>query len=118
MASSNTTPEYRAYLRSPRWRLIRWLKLCMAGFKCQQCGAIRKLQVHHLTYEHLFNEHLGDLQVLCKSCHLLADEERRRAKAIDTYMRKVVGNDWRSQITDIEATAQFDEWMESKRGAN
>lgn len=111
----NHTPEYRAYLRSPKWRLIRWLKLCMAGFKCQQCGATRKLQVHHLTYEHLYNEHLGDLQVLCKSCHPLADEERRRAKAIDTFMCKTVGDDWRTWITDSQAAAQFDGWLKGKQ---
>jgi len=88
----------------------------MVGFKCQRCGVTHKLQVHHLTYEHLYNERLGDLQVLCKSCHPLADEARRRSAAIETFMCKVVGDNWRSQITDSEAATQFDGWLKGKNG--
>jgi len=112
----NNTPEYRAYLCSPKWRLLRWLKLMQVGFKCQHCGAIRRLDAHHLTYDRFGHERLADIEILCRDkCHPLADEARRRAKAIDTFMRKIAGNDWRSQITDSEAAARFDGWLKGKK---
>ena len=110
------TNEYREYLFSPKWHRIRQRKFKQVGRKCELCGALDKIEVHHLTYQRLFRERLGDLQVLCKSCHPLADESRRRAKAIDTYMRKVAGDNWRSQITDSEAATQFDGWLKGKNG--
>lgn len=38
---------------------------------CQHCGGIEKLEVHHKTYENIYNEleHLDDLILLCSKCH-------------------------------------------------
>jgi len=63
--------KYRDYLDSAEWKTIRDIKLKEADNKCEQCGSRRRLQVHHLTYRHIFNEyyHLEDLLVVCKACH-------------------------------------------------
>ncbi len=68
---------YREYLRSPRWRLLRWLRKVIDLGVCQDClkyGRIRRygLQAHHTTYANKggnFFEELDDLVMLCDSCH-------------------------------------------------
>jgi len=74
--------KYEAYLQySPKWKRIRKLKLLNADYACEKCGYRmfdeigeynidkRKLDVHHKTYERLFNELPDDLMVLCRKCH-------------------------------------------------
>jgi 5-methylcytosine-specific restriction endonuclease McrA len=64
-----TTAEYRQYLLSPEWDDRRRTALRRAGYRCEKCGKAKPLQVHHLTYERIFNEPQADLQALCFSCH-------------------------------------------------
>jgi hypothetical protein len=61
--------EYRQYLRSPEWDGRRRKALYRAGYRCEKCGKAKPLQVHHLTYERIFNERPGDLQAVCDRCH-------------------------------------------------
>ena len=77
MALTARQAQYREYLRSPRWRLLRWLRKVIDLGACQDClkvGRIARhgLQVHHTTYankgESFFAE-LGDLTTLCDACH-------------------------------------------------
>lgn len=60
---------YRDYLRSDAWREKRREALVHARYRCQDCMAVRNLEVHHLTYERLGHEELSDLRVLYRSCH-------------------------------------------------
>lgn len=91
------SPEYRAYLRSERWQELRLLVLLRDDHRCRQCGAIDRLEVHHLTYERLYHEALSDVVTLCRTCHRDADkgrqaqtkEDRRRRRA--TARRQHVG---------------------------
>lgn len=69
--------EYTEYLKSEAWNERRQARLQKAKYRCERCGERDKLDVHHRTYEHLFNEPLNDLIALCQSCHWAADEERR-----------------------------------------
>lgn len=71
---------YKSYLLSKDWKKKRALKLKSVGNKCQCCGSIYRLQIHHKTYKRLFKEPLSDLVVLCPTCHrithgLLSEEE-------------------------------------------
>jgi len=61
--------KYEGYLRSPTWAAKRRQKLFEAGYVCEKCGGDCKLDVHHKTYAHLFDEPLTDLIVLCRYCH-------------------------------------------------
>jgi 5-methylcytosine-specific restriction endonuclease McrA len=61
---------YQAYLQSPAWKLARRLLIERAQHRCQRCHARGPLNVHHLTYERLGHEEPGDLQVLCRPCHM------------------------------------------------
>ena len=72
--------EYRAYLRSPAWRMKRDGKLFDAEYRCERCGydgLDMPLDVHHLTYERVGNERDSDLIVLCRSCHEMEHKEDR-----------------------------------------
>lgn len=61
--------DYKEYLQSPQWKAISKLAIQKAGFRCQLCNREGKLNVHHKTYENIFNEEMEDLIVLCEICH-------------------------------------------------
>lgn len=63
------TPAKHAYLRSPMWKAKRDLILARAKGRCEVCRRKLPLEVHHKTYENLFNEPLTDLIALCRDCH-------------------------------------------------
>lgn len=71
---------YKQYILSSAWKYKRLRILKRADNKCEKCGYSGRLQVHHLTYKHLFHEPLKDLIALCPDCHkdihgLLTEEE-------------------------------------------
>ena len=60
---------YRDYLLSPEWAKRREKVLRRANGICEGCGEARATQVHHKTYDHIYNEPLFDLVAICKACH-------------------------------------------------
>lgn len=83
--------NYRAYLRSQRWRRIRARMLMMTGGACEwpMCGDDRDLEVHHRHYETLDRESSDDLVVLCEVHHAVATV-RGRYSARDPVCDKIV----------------------------
>ena len=61
--------NYDEYIKSNLWRKRRYSALERVGFRCELCGEVDSLEVHHKTYERLGNEDPGDLVVLCKIHH-------------------------------------------------
>lgn len=61
--------KYRSYLKSDEWKSVRRRKLFDADFKCERCGRLTGLEVHHKTYDRLGAERMEDLAVLCRVCH-------------------------------------------------
>jgi 5-methylcytosine-specific restriction endonuclease McrA len=78
--------EYRQYLRSFRWQVVRRLRKAIDLGVCQDClrvGRInrRRLQVHHESYEHRGGSLEGELMdtvTLCVEHH--AKRHGKRAK--------------------------------------
>ena len=68
------TDEYRAYLRTERWRSRRDWALRQRGHHCEACGSAHALHVHHRSYDRLGDELLEDLRVLCDHCHALVHD--------------------------------------------
>lgn len=65
--------KYIEYINSEKWNLK---KLdCLSNpyygrpYECFLCRKNGALQVHHLSYKHLFNENDDELIILCKKCH-------------------------------------------------
>lgn len=61
--------RYAAYLGSAVWADRRRLVLARCKGMCEGCGTRKAVEVHHLTYEHVFDEFLFELVGLCKPCH-------------------------------------------------
>lgn len=63
--------EYSDFLKSTAWEITRDYKVYLAGYQCEECGSVEKLEVHHKTYMYKGRDyyHLDTLQVLCRKCH-------------------------------------------------
>ncbi|KYK20675.1 hypothetical protein AYK24_09800 [Thermoplasmatales archaeon SG8-52-4] len=69
--------SYQEYLLSDFWADKRnWIIKVRRG-RCEKCGSTKKLQVHHLNYKNVGNEHGEDVVVLCKKCHLKEHGNKR-----------------------------------------
>lgn len=128
----NITPEktkeqkYREYINSSKWKKKCEEKKKSVGDKCEKCGRdkyMRKLTVHHLTYEHFGNEPLEDLEVLCNICHKPADWKREEEVAERNYekleearfegwARKVYGDDWMVYREESDVYEEYCEWCD------
>lgn len=116
--------EYNKYLKSAKWKAKRGAAIDKAGNKCQRCGyPAYKLEVHHLSYEHLFDEPPGDLLVVCKSCHEIEDGKRvvrtmeRNANALhdaqlNGWANKVYGEGWSERVNVDYVEERFNRWLE------
>jgi 5-methylcytosine-specific restriction endonuclease McrA len=62
---------YNDFLKTIYWHIVRDYVVSQRGGKCELCGKMKNLHVHHKTYENHGMEHanLNDLMVLCKVCH-------------------------------------------------
>lgn len=60
---------YDDYINSPAWRVKRRRALDRDGHLCQGCLESVATDVHHMTYDRLFDELLCDLVSLCQACH-------------------------------------------------
>jgi len=61
--------NYHEYIHSEIWRARASEMIRKGGYRCQQCGNIGKLEVHHNAYNRLGAELDSDLLVVCKKCH-------------------------------------------------
>jgi 5-methylcytosine-specific restriction endonuclease McrA len=81
--------NYQAYMNSRAWFAKRQQRLEIDDHRCRKCGHNDALQVHHLKYDNLGNEPMGDLVTLCDRCHGDEHEMQRyekRLKADDIEM--------------------------------
>lgn len=70
---------YTKYLASPAWEAKRELYFNTYGKRCKACGTTYgAIQLHHMTYERLGRERLGDLVSLCAKCHREVEQLYRR----------------------------------------
>jgi len=60
---------YKNYLKSPIWSSIKSLMKLKHNFQCEECFSEELLEVHHKSYQSVFDEELKHLQLLCKDCH-------------------------------------------------
>ena len=118
--------KYQEYIRSPEWKQKRREALERVDHKCQKCGHTkwsRRLNVHHLTYEHLMNEPPEDLKVVCTVCHRIEDEKRALITAERNYeklqdarfcgwARSVYGEDWMIGRDECIVYEEFHDWLD------
>lgn len=74
--------QYNIYLNSSKWKLKRQKVLERDGYKCQACFTRKATEVHHKSYEFVYNEPLFDLVSVCKPCHEKIEFLKKQNKAI------------------------------------
>lgn len=102
--------EYKKYLNSDEWKAIAKKVKDRDGNKCAYCLSENNLNVHHLTYKHIYHEdeHLEDLVTLCESHHL----GYHFVKLLEIERDEQIRKEERVQVP-YECTAQYyDEMME------
>ena len=62
--------NYNEYLLSNWWLNKFEVVFKFHERKCQICGSKNRIVIHHKTYEHLGNEPMKDLMILCQTCHI------------------------------------------------
>lgn len=74
--------DYHEYIASPEWKAIADEVKARAKHRCSVCNSKDRLEAHHRSYLHLFNEaeHMEDLVCLCRVCHGLFHEEKKALK--------------------------------------
>ena len=64
---------YISYLKSNKWKKIRYIVAKRDNYTCQSCGknVLNGFEIHHRNYKHIFHEEedLDSLVCLCKKCH-------------------------------------------------
>ena len=73
--TSSKFGKYSNYIQSNKWKTIRNEVLKRDKNLCQECNINPAVEVHHKTYENLFNEKLEDLMSVCKDCHINIHKE-------------------------------------------
>lgn len=61
--------RYMDYLGSAEWHKKRGTVIERDNYACRLCDSGENLQVHHKTYDNIYEEPLSDLITLCKNCH-------------------------------------------------
>ncbi|MCE5329647.1 hypothetical protein LLG07_04885 [bacterium] len=61
--------KYLKYLNSFDWKIKRINVLKRDNYLCQGCLKSKATEVHHLNYNHIYNEFYFELISLCKDCH-------------------------------------------------
>lgn len=57
-------------MRSDHWKKVSEQRKELDGGKCQNCGKMKNLECHHLTYKNIGHENIEyDLITLCHDCH-------------------------------------------------
>ena len=61
--------EYQTYLAGREWSLKREAVRERSGNNCERCWNAPQQAVHHMSYEHLYDEPLDELLAVCNPCH-------------------------------------------------
>jgi len=88
---------YEGYLKSPRWQEVREKVFRRDGGLCQGCLQAQATEVHHMSYDHAFNELAFELVSVCRDCHerIHGLGERRRfdvSQQLSQGYRRAVGS--------------------------
>jgi hypothetical protein len=102
---SPVTGKYSQKLKDERWRRKAELVKRKAGGKCQDCGSLFNLDVHHCYYTSMSSGNepweypLTALRCLCRSCHERRSKEEIRMRA---YLARFTTNQLISVREDLD----------------
>jgi hypothetical protein len=67
--SNGVKMHYPSYLKTDKWANIRDKIMARAGGVCEGCLERPATQVHHATYNNIYDELAFQLVALCRPCH-------------------------------------------------
>ena len=71
----------RLRLDAVSYEALRQQAACRDGWRCQSCGAMSNLEVHHQQFRsHLGGDSEDNLITLCADCHRLAHGQKRKRR--------------------------------------
>ena len=86
----------RRVYRSKVWAKARAAALRRAGRRCQDCGRVGRLEVHHVKPlvdgGHPFK--LSNLRVVCRDCHFVRDRQARAESAAAADPQEAARQEW------------------------
>ena len=92
--------SWRAGKRPSRrqWSKVRLQVLARDGWKCTRCQKSGRLEVDHVKPLERGGElyDLGNLQSLCRSCHIAKSADEKRGGPVDPEVQK-----WRKYLTTV-----------------
>lgn len=103
---------YESYLKSPKWAGLRAQVLARDGGLCQGCLQRPATEVHHMKYDHAFNELAFELVSVCRDCHERihgigerrdADVSRQLAEAAERHTGHAKGS-WHENGQRVSTT--------------
>jgi 5-methylcytosine-specific restriction endonuclease McrA len=60
----------QAYLKSSEWAARKQQRNTQFAHNCcESCGLTKPLELHHITYKRLTQEHISDVALICRDCH-------------------------------------------------
>jgi hypothetical protein len=89
MLRRNDNAGYAKYLRSAQWKAKCKAVRERCSNVCERCRKYLVDEVHHLTYDHVYNEPLQDLQGLCGACHSFLHDKSGTDPVVTSIMVKV-----------------------------
>ena len=72
--------KYNHYLNSEKWKLKRKKVFERDNYLCQACLTNEAQEVHHLTYNNIYDEPLYELISVCKRCHIKIENQKQTQK--------------------------------------
>lgn len=103
---------YEQYLKTGHWKARREKALRLAGRRCQECGSAERLEVHHLSYDRLFQERDGDLIVLCRRCH---GRRHNHFSEVDLMHKPEAGLDFNHRFEGRRISMRIDAAVRAER---
>lgn len=106
---------YENYLKSYEWRQKAKAAIKYSENKCQECGTVENLEVHHLNYDNLYKERYCDVKVLCKkSCHKNADFIREDRSKYESFLKTKYGDNYAAHTGEDYSIADYEYWKSNK----
>lgn len=116
MKRSDFNKIYAEYLKSDEWMAKRKQVLKRDNHTCTACLEATATQVHHTTYERVFDEPLFHLQSVCDDCHAKIHDKRTDIERAKRFMpsgmsvttnsrgrKQVVVQDLKIELTEEES---------------
>ena len=80
--------KYAKHLASTYWKRLKEKVIARRGDCCERCAKPGNTDMHHKHYKTFPRERQMDVELLCRECHKIADQERALRGQISSAMSR------------------------------